>query len=303
MDITDHQSIKPAERKAELAYPTQPMQKEKVNELKTFVSAERLRHYNDMLSVFFNRYYTSETGVQAARKIHEEYTRLSQGNTNVEIVAVNHARFPQTSVIARIKGEGPLANELVIIGAHLDSTAGGATRLSPGADDDASGTCTLLELFRILMSIGWKPARTVEFHSYAGEEAGLLGSQDIAAQYARDGKDVYSMMQLDMTMYKGSNNQFGIITDFVDPDLTTFLRLLVDSYSNLNWVNSRCGYACSDHGSWTRSGFPSCFPFEGAFSQSNPNIHTANDVFAHLSVEHGLEFAYVALGYLIELAS
>lgn len=46
------------------------------------------------------------------------------------------------------------------------------------------------------MKSGWKPSRTVEFHTYAAEEAGLLGSQDIAMAYQKAGKKVYSMMQL-----------------------------------------------------------------------------------------------------------
>jgi len=113
------------------------------------------------------------------------------------------------------------------------------------------------------------------------------------------------MMQLDMTIYPGKsgNGVIGIITDYTDPSLTAFVRLLVDSYSKLEWVNTRCGYACSDHASWYKAGYAASFPFEGPFSDSSPWIHTADDTLDHYSLEHGMEFAKVALGFIIELAS
>ena len=70
---------------------------------------------------------------------------------------------------------------------------------APGADDDGSGSVNLIEIFRALLASGFKPTTPVEFHWYAGEEAGLLGSQDIAASYASQGVQVKAMMELDMT--------------------------------------------------------------------------------------------------------
>lgn len=45
----------------------------------------------------------------------------------------------------------------------------------------------------------YKPASPLEFHWYSGEEAGLLGSQDIASSYADDDAEVKAFMELDMT--------------------------------------------------------------------------------------------------------
>jgi leucyl aminopeptidase len=66
-------------------------------------------------------------------------------------------------------------------------------------DDDGSGTTTTLEVFRVLASSpSFKPQRPVEFHWYSAEELGLLGSQDIAAAYKKQGRTVYAMLQNDM---------------------------------------------------------------------------------------------------------
>ncbi len=104
---------------------------------------------------------------------------------------------------------------------------------APGADDDASGSCTVLEvrqsislliivqLFRVLAASDFKPSRSIEFHTYSAEEAGLRGSQDIAVAYQNNQVPVYAMMQLDMMWYvkPDTTPQIGLYDDNVNPDL------------------------------------------------------------------------------------
>jgi len=111
------------------------------------------------------------------------------------------------------------------------------------------------------------------------------------------------MMQLDMTMYVGSSKPtMTLVTDYVNTELTSFLMKLVPAYSNLQFTTEKCGYACSDHASWTKAGYASCYPFEALDKNSDPYIHTKNDLIKYLSVEHGMEFAKVASGFIIELS-
>jgi len=158
-------------------------------------------------------------------------------------------------------------------------------------------------VFRVLAATGFKPQRTLEFHAYSAEEVGLLGSQAIAQAYQREGKIVAGMIQFDMTGYvaPGQIPRVGLIQDFVNPQLTTFVGQLIDAYANIGWVGSRCGYACSDHASWTRAGYMSSFPFEGPFNQANPNIHTTRDTIDRLSMEHAVEFAKIGVGFAVEM--
>ncbi|KAG1241037.1 hypothetical protein G6F68_017079 [Rhizopus microsporus] len=93
---------------------------------------------------------------------------------------------------------------------------------APGADDDGSGTVTILEAFRSLVQNGFKPERSVEFHWYSGEEGGLLGSQAVSSKYQQQGKKVVGMLQNDMTGYIGNNKEvIGIVTDHVDDKVKT----------------------------------------------------------------------------------
>lgn len=75
------------------------------------------------------------------------------------------------NLIAEIPGTD-LANEIVLIGAHFDSHHGGT-----GATDNATGSAAMMEVMRILQTVGAKPRRTIRIGLWGGEEEGLLGSR------------------------------------------------------------------------------------------------------------------------------
>lgn len=69
-------------------------------------------------------------------------------------------------------------------------------------DDNGSGTVAILEAFRVLITdpkiaTGQAP-NTIEFHWYAAEEAGMLGSLDIFSDYLRHDRQVKAMLNQDM---------------------------------------------------------------------------------------------------------
>ncbi len=82
------------------------------------------------------------------------------------------------NTVAEIPGTDPtLKDEIVIVGAHLDSwhAAGGAT-------DNASGSSVAMEAARILIASGLKPRRTIRVALWSGEEQGLNGSREYVKQ-------------------------------------------------------------------------------------------------------------------------
>lgn len=77
------------------------------------------------------------------------------------------------NLIVEFPGRGPLAGEVLILGAHFDTAVGAA-----GADDNGTGTAALLELARVLKD---RPMhRTVRLIFFNLEEAGLKGSIEYA---------------------------------------------------------------------------------------------------------------------------
>ena len=286
-----------------------------VNELIGKLSIEKLQSNVQKLSSFKNRFYKSEDGVQSMEWVASQFKKIASRNKrkDVSVQFFDHKEFSQPSVIATIEGEGDLAHEIIVIGGHGDSVnwkgdgfksmPGGAANgdsHAPGADDNASGTATVLEVFRVIHESGFRPERTLKFMIYAGEELGLLGSQDIAEDAKRNKDDVVAVMQFDMTQYAGNGQKIHFITDNTSKELTKFTQMLADKYVKMPWTTASCGYACSDHASWNKYGYSAVFPFEA--DDYNPKIHSAQDVInSKTDFEFGMQFAKLGVAFAVEL--
>ena len=85
----------------------------------------------------------------------------------------------QYNTIAEIPGtDKDKKDELVMLGAHLDSWHAGT-----GATDNGAGTIVMMEAVRILKALEIKPRRTIRIGLWSGEEEGLLGSQSYVQQH------------------------------------------------------------------------------------------------------------------------
>ncbi|CAG8528153.1 9523_t:CDS:2 [Ambispora gerdemannii] len=310
MDITDHQDLGDF-YKATTKTRQFPVQPQFQNEVKPFIKELTTKHMEENLKKFTSfrtRYYRSRTGKESSNWLYEQILGIikkAENEVNVSVRKFEHS-WAQNSLIARFEGaDEQKENEVVIIAAHQDSVNMWMPSFgrAPGADDDGSGTVTILEAFRVLVENGFKPERPVEFHWYSAEEAGLLGSQAIAQEYAKEKKDVIAMLQNDMTGYVGKKPEtFGIVTDYVNSDLTIFIKSLIEEYAAIPYTDTKCGYACSDHASWGKAGYPSAFAIESEFSNSNPYIHSTNDVLENLDFNHMLEFSKLSVSLAVELS-
>ena len=69
-------------------------------------------------------------------------------------------------------------------------------------------------------------------------------------------------------------------------------------------IADHCGYACSDHASWYRQGYPTLMPFESDTEHMNGQIHTEGDVVSsRTSFSHALAFAKIAVVMGMDLAN
>jgi len=104
--------------------------------------------------------------------------RLAKSGTEVNMEAEVKTKFQTKdlqgyNVIAEIPGTDPtLKDEVVMIGAHLDSWQAGT-----GATDNAAGSSVMMEVMRILKATGAQPKRTIRIGLWSAEEQGLLGSR------------------------------------------------------------------------------------------------------------------------------
>ncbi|MBD1558063.1 M20/M25/M40 family metallo-hydrolase [Vibrio sp. S9_S30] len=272
------------------------------NAMMSETSQQNLTNTVNTLSNYYDRYYTSQSGYNAANWIRNHWAQLAQSRSDINVEFFNHS-WKQPSVIATINGT-TLADEIVVIGGHLDSinSSNPGNESAPGADDNASGISVLTETLNAIVKSGFKPKRTVKIIGYAAEEVGLRGSKAIAQSYKNSGKNVVGVAQFDMTGNKGTfNRDIVLITDFTNSAQNQFIRDLIAKYlPNMTHGDSQCGYACSDHASWYNEGFPASMPAEASFHDLNPLIHTANDT--QFDSSHAIKFAKLSVAFISELA-
>lgn len=313
MDITATQTLgAKAKARAAVTFPKKCVKQDEVVPLAKNLDKKNMRANLEKLTSFHTRYYKSSYGLQSSDWVLEKVNSIiKEAGADATVFAES---FPHTwqqhSVIATIPGQ---SNKTVVIGAHQDSINLFLPSIlsAPGADDDGSGTVTTMEVFRALLNskdvVEGKAPNTIEFHWYSAEEGGLLGSQAIFQSYEAADRDVKAMLQQDMTGYvqktldAGQPESVGVITDFVDRGLTEFIKVVIDEYCGIPWVETKCGYACSDHASASKAGYPSAFVIESTFENSDGHIHTSDDLIKYLSFDHMLEHARMTLGLVYEL--
>lgn len=293
-------------------------QKETEALLKT-ISPQTMWSNLTTLTDFHNRYANSDTGVQAAEWIKSKVEAMAKetGHDDVTVYFVKTGGYKQPSVVAKVgKGTGPG----IVIGGHMDTLRnvwpgqaqqqqdqqqqnGFDTPHMPGADDDGSGSVTVMETARTILASGMKFEKPIYFVWYSAEELGLIGSQYVVTDFQDKNIPVEAALQLDMTGYAYQNEKtIWLMTDYVSKDVTAFLEKLITAYVKQPYKFSRCGYACSDHASWTDAGVPSAFPFESAMGKDDPYIHTTNDKMEHLSLDHMTDFVKLATSFVVETA-
>lgn len=293
-------------------YPKEVNFAKEVKSLLREIDTDRM--YNDLsnFTSFFTRYYKSENGRKSAEWLELQIKDIIKpiSDSGVSVRRFVHA-WTQFSIIATIKGK---SSSKVIVGCHQDSMNLLFPNLmrAPGADDDGSGTVTVLESLRILVGAvqrGFVPENTLEFHFYSAEEGGLLGSMDVFSNYSKNHETVLAALQQDMTGFtsktteNGVEPHFGLITDYTSNGLNKFLKLVINNYCDIPFHETECGYACSDHASAIENGYPASFIIESEFKYSNGFIHSVLDTIDRLDWSHIKEHVKLTVAYAYELAA
>ena len=242
MDITEHADLGASRFAAshKPVFPKAMTQQDDLEPLLKKLSKSKIEANLKKLTSFHTRYYKSDYGRQSSEwllsRVREIISETGADKHGIKAEHFVHS-WGQNSIIARIPGK---TNSTVVVGAHQDSINLWLPSVlsAPGADDDGSGTVTILEAFRVLLSssliVEGKAENTLEFHWYSAEEGGLLGSQAIFASYEKARRDVKAMLQQDMTGFvkrtldAGKPESVGIIVDFVDPTLTKFIKKVIE---------------------------------------------------------------------------
>ncbi len=274
-------------------------------QVKQYIDTVELKPIMETIETMQNwqtRYHSHSSGVDTGEKLLELYKKhWPTDRTDVEFELISHSGSQQKSLLVRVIGKSQ-PNEILILGSHLDSINSKNKGFAPGADDNASGTATNLEVFRALMSNQIYPERTVEIHAYAAEEIGLIGSGEMAVDYKNKNKNVKAMVQFDMNGYTKTQPSIYFVSNSTNSELTQTLMDLARQHLSVPVQSAILFMGSSDHASWHKRGYPVAFPTENP-SAFNRSIHTDKDTMDGInSPEQILVFAKLGLIYALSFA-
>ncbi len=181
----------------------------------------------------------------------------------------------ERNVLGLIPGDGPLADEYVVIGGHYDHLGKAATmgmlrqdqsdsepRIHNGADDNASGTAGVIESGRILMSR--RPLkRSIILMAFSGEETGLLGSKHYADNPVFPLENTVAMLNMDMIgRFDEEKNTVQIFGTRAAEEFETLIAQHVEAVG-MNLRGDESAIGPSDHTSFYRKEVPAMHIFTG----------------------------------------
>ena len=196
-------------------------------------------------------------------------------------VAFNYATVKSENVLGYLEGSDK-KDELIIVTAHYDHiglNTDGEDKINNGADDDGSGTVTVLELAKLFAKAkqeGNGPRRSMLFMTVTGEEEGLFGSQYYVENPVYPLANTVVDLNIDMigrtdAEHKENTNYVYVIgSDKLSTELhklsektnATYTKMSFDyTYNDVNHPTNL--YKRSDHWNFAKNGIPIIFYFDG----------------------------------------
>lgn len=287
----------------------------------------QLGNFKDQSVLTANHVYISSTIAKAIigeneKKIIKAREKISKGKpVSVSLstdFVINMAKSVNVlegkNVIGFVKGSVK-PEEFVIVSAHYDHLGKRGDDVYNGADDNASGTATLMELAQSCQQAvmeGNGPERSIVFIWFCGEEKGLLGSQYYSENPVFPLDKTIADINVDMVgriddKYKDNPDYIYIIgSDRLSSDLHRINESVNQKYTQLTLdytYNSETDpnnyYYRSDHYNFAKKGIPSIFYFNG----THEDYHRTTDDVDKINFDKMANVAKLIFHTLWELAN
>jgi carboxypeptidase Q len=266
-------------------------------------------------------------GITVALEQWDRLARLLEQKKDVELeLNVTNTFYDddpmQYNTVAEIPGtDKDKKDEIVMLGAHLDSWHSGT-----GATDNGAGTVVMMEAVRILKALDIKPRRTIRIALWTGEEQGLLGSQNYVQQHfgarpAMDEPDMKGMPtlmrreagpvtvkpeQAKIAAYFNVDNGSGKIRGVylqenaaVGPIFETWMQPFHDlGMSTLTMRNT----GGTDHLSFDAVGIPGFQYIQDPLDYDTRTHHSNMDVYDRLQADDLKQAAVIVAGFVYDAA-
>ena len=249
---------------------------------------------NEQIVALLNRQLTGDTSTTIGGSPYTILSRHWQSAHNPKAAQFIYERFQSYGLNTRYQTYRPTGvnviahktgtkypNQQFIICAHYDDMPSGP--LAPGADDNGSGTCAVLEAARLLSPYNFD--YTLIFVAFDEEEIGLYGSKAYADTALTNGDSIIAVLNLDMIAWDSNNdNKNDIHTNTNSYSFANEFMSVMNVYQPLldpSMISSIGGG--SDHQSFWNKGYKAILSIE-SMSDFNSYYHTINDKFSNLNV-------------------
>ena len=206
------------------------------------------------------------------------------------------------NVIAEIPG-GRRADEVVMLGAHLDSWHAGT-----GATDNAAGCAVILEAMRILKTLALPLDRTVRLALWTGEEQGIYGSRAYVKRHFADPVTMKLEAEHDkLAAYFNVDNGTGKIrgvylqgNDMVRPIFESWLAPFADLGARTLTIRDTDG---TDHLPFDAVGLPGFQFIQDPVDYSTRTHHSELDVYDHIQSADLMQASAIVASFVYNAAN
>lgn len=244
-------------------------------EMVSSCSQESIFHNVLRLQNFQTRYSLSESAFLCANFLYNKLLEYRLDSVYFQNFLPNYS----PTVIGIKRGINQLENIYVVLCAHYDAISPNPFLFAPGADDNGSGSASVLEAVRILSNYNFE--KTIRFIFFSGEEQGLLGSYYYCslAKYIYE-DSIIAAINVDMIGYSlPERDSISIIGKPNAPNcqpLVDYFISCADTYTNLKCLRAIIDRPRSDHASFNRFGYIAIHVREN-LNINNPYYHTNGD--------------------------
>lgn len=189
-------------------------------------------------------------------------------------------------------------NSVVVVGAHYDSISEIPFSQAPGAEDNGSGTASVLQLAEVFAD--YQTECTVHFVLFSGEEQGLYGSQYYVSQLGANGWNVTESLIMDMISAWESNYKVIIEGETPWESLMSLFETNVTQYAQ---IASRKDYVSwgSDHVPFQDAGIPCFLAIDWDYGTYD-DYHRSTDVYESTDPSLGMRITKAMAGTLADLS-
>jgi hypothetical protein len=211
-------------------------------------------------------------------------------------------RNDSVNVIGEIEG-GRKKQEVVMIGAHLDSWHGGT-----GATDNAAGSAVMIEVMRILKTLDLRLDRTVRLALWSGEEQGLLGSRAYVAEHFAAREDMklkpdHARLSGYFNVDNGSGKIRGVYlqgNDVMRPIFEAWFKPFQDLGAGTISIRGTGG---TDHLSFDAVGLPGFQFIQDQLEYDSRTHHSNMDVYDRVQRSDMMQMAAIVASFVYNAAN